>query len=302
MRPALIALILAFLFVGTFIPFSASQNARATAWYSSAHSTNMPSAYDGNLTMPIGSSPVQVDYGPKIWLDGLTWIDLYSRYGSTVSVTTGNFNNPTYPAATYLINGFHVFENMSLQSGNHAPANATIVYVWLVSLWSSVMNQPWIPLLNMKMTHDSGGWRADRQPMKIALANPVLTCIGLNITGDQTWNRSLLTSPSFHVRLTMNLPANTLYNLDYLGLLYLWYYNVPGSPGFNPVTGDYPGNLTIPSVTGILGIVGFVGMIGTPAFGIWMARSTEQDRLPLILKMAVVFIACFGIFYASITI
>jgi hypothetical protein len=301
MRSVIIALVLATLFVGSFVLLPITGNVRADSWYSSQHATYMPSAYNGNFTMPIGSTPTSLDYGPRVWLDGNTWIDLYSRYGSTVNVTTGNFNNPAYPGDSYLINGLHIFDNMSLANGDHAPTNATVTNVWVVSMWSSVMNQPWVPLLNMKMTYKIGTWWADRQPAKTAFANPMFTCIGLNVTGDRTWNSTLLRATTLQVRLTMNLPANTLYNLDYLGIMYAWYFNVPGTPGFVPDSTYYPGNLTVPSAIGAIGVIGFSGMIAIPAAGIWMARRSDEPRMLFGLKLMLAFVVCMGLFLASIS-
>ena len=300
MRSTVIAMALVCLFIGSVVFIPISNNVQADSWYSSGHMTYMPSAYNGNFTRPVGSSPATLDYGPRVWLDGNTWIDLYSRYGSTVNVTTGNYNNPAYPGDSYLLNGYHIFDNMSLKNGDHAPTNATVLNVWIVSMWSSVMNQPWIPLLNMKMTYKIGTWWADREPDKITLENPMMTCIAVDVTSDRAWNATLLRATTLQVRLTMSLPANTLYNLDYLGIMYAWYYNIPGTPGFTPET-SYPGNLTLPSALGIMGVIGFAGMIGFPAAGVWMAKRSDQPKMILGLQMMIAFVVCLGLFLASIS-
>jgi hypothetical protein len=266
------------------------------------HVTAFPSANNGS--QEYDSGPLISGYGQQILHDGVTWLDLYTRWNpALVTVITSDYNNPAYPVGP--------FDDWNV-TGTHAPNNATITKVYVVAEFLGWDNYPppegtypflsysvsvYPPEFNHILSQDSV------IPLRLLVfnrtyANPI-TCLAANITSFETWTPTMLKSSTLSALFRMNLPAQTTYQMDYLGFYYEWKYNETGGGGGDVGPIGY-GSLQMPSPLGLFGIIGFVGMIAAPAAGIWFARRTDGSRLMLGLQVMIAFVVFLGLFFASI--
>ena len=126
-----------------------------------------------------------------------------------------------------------------------------------------------------------------------------------NLTTAETWTWSNIQTWGFGIKIDMGFGFGTgILQVDYVGIEYGWTHSyAPPPPPYEPPPGGEPAqaplNLSL-GIMSIVGMFGFVGLVVMPAFGIWIARNSDQDKLSLALKVMLGMVFCFALFYASL--
>ena len=274
-----------------------------------------PSANEADYAVS-GGDPSSIP-GPQILSDGNTYPDIYSRWvNRDLWYTSYDYSNPIYPVGHWLAEGTH----NAIADGFLPPNNSTIISVWAVVVFEYPFPSMATETGRLSLSVDDGAtWNMFiGQPQLIVfqgfndymgeaynpyLSHPEIRAFALNITDQATWTPHMLSS---HIRIGFSMTLIMMHGpfyLDYLGFVSQYKFNeTTGGGGDGSVIPPAPEiNLTLPSPLGIMGMVGFVGMIGVPAFGIWMAKRTDESKGILMIQVLIAFVVCLGLFLASIS-
>lgn len=125
--------------------------------------------------------------------------------------------------------------------------------------------------------------------------------VSWNVTAEETWTASMITSPQTRTVLTTYQDEDSFYDVDYIGFE-LWWNFTTGIPWNNTENAfnRWGGNATYAiSIIGIMGLVGFIGMIATPPACVFYIRRGE-GRLRTFVLMLTLGMFSFTMFMGSL--
>lgn len=192
------------------------------------------------------------------------------------------------------------------------PDTATITSVLVVTRFGVVLPAPgtvYFPSMYLSYSLDDSDYDYSALYPASMSTNPYILW---NVTNEETWTPALLNTSVLGARIITLPQAYVHYYLDYVGFVITWYGDyLPGGEGGgeggggDPLVPDIPtdyGQLfTVEGIPTILGIVGFFGMMFTAPLGIYLAQTTSESNMVVLVKMIAMFTVFLTFFMVSVT-